>query len=427
MTARRRISPFESNYFGIDTALGSVPTAGMPLFIGTTVFGTLDPTILRTVLDDLTAAHPLLRSRVVTEDGVRYFVRDDEFRPRFDIVEGGEAEYLALVNDVRDWSDGLFRAYLLRSGQRQQVVLVVHHGISDGRSGFALLAQMWQLYTARATGDVAPEAVSRSELPAALDTRLAEQVSTASAQEWLNQIRAGAATMGPESAPRNLPRDGGDDDPLGRFAMQRVELTAQETAALVAIARTEGLSVNSVLTATALAALRTRFPETGTVTMFCGQAADVRAEFDPPVPADTLANYASGAGILIQVADDATQLDLAHQVETALHAALSRREPAIFPLAAQLPHDDLTTALLSAPPTLALSNIGKLPPHTLPDDIAFLRDDIYAMGPAMPPKITAFTLAARLTLQLEYDTTLYSRTQMEKLRLTLVELLQTIE
>ncbi|MFD3462741.1 hypothetical protein ACFWVM_23760 [Nocardia fluminea] len=427
MTSRRRISPFESSYFGIGTTIGSVPTGGMPLFLGTTVHGVLDPAILRTVLDELAAAHPLLRSRVVTEDGVGYFVRDDEFRPRLDLIDGGEAEYLALVNGPRDWSDGLFRAYLLRAGLRQQIVLAVHHGISDGRSGFALLGQMWRHYTAHVTGAAVPEADSDQRLPEAMDTRLAEVVSVAAAEAWLAEVRAGAAMMGPEDAPRTLPRDGTGTDRLGRFAVQRIELTAEETAELVAVARSQGLSVNSVLTGTVLAAVRTRFPESGSVPMFCGYAADVRAEFDPPVPVDTLVNYASGGGTLVTATGETTQLELARSVDTGLRAGLDRREPALFPLAAQFVNDAATAALLTAPPTFALSNIGRVQPHSIPEHIAFVRDDIYAMGPAMPPKLTAFTIAGRLTLQLEYDTTLYSRAQMEKLRLTLIELLQTLE
>ncbi|MEV4203436.1 phthiocerol/phthiodiolone dimycocerosyl transferase family protein [Nocardia salmonicida] len=427
MTSRRRISPFESSFFGTGTTIGSVPTGGMPLFLGTTVHGVLDPAILRTVLDELAAAHPLLRSRVVTDDGVGHFVRDDGFQPRLDIVEGGEAEYLALVNGPRDWSGGLFRAYLLRAGLRQQVVLVVHHGISDGRSGFALLGQMWRYYTAHATGIAVPETNSDQTLPEAMDTRLADVVSVAAAEAWLDEIRAGAASMGPEDAPRTLPRDGSDTDPLGRFAMQRIELSAEETAGLVTVARAHGLSVTSVLAGTALTAFRTRFPESGSLPMFCGYAADVRAEFDPPVPAETVVNFASGAGVLVHATGETTQLELAHSIETGLRAGLDRREPAHFPLAAQLVNDELTAALLSAPPTIAISNIGRLQPHAIPDDIAFVRDDIYAMGPAMPPKLTTFTIGGRLTLQLEYDTALYRRTHMEKLRLTLIELLQTLE
>ncbi|MFE7718838.1 hypothetical protein ACFU44_07320 [Nocardia rhizosphaerihabitans] len=165
----------------------------------------------------------------------------------------------------------------------------------------------------------------------------------------------------------------------------------------------------------------------GALPLFCGYAADVRGEFRPPVPVDTMVNFASGGGALVHATGAATPLELARMVESSLRAGLERREPARFPLAVQRVSDEFTATLLSAPPTFAISNIGRLQPHSLPDDLAFLRDDIYAMGPAMPPKLTAFTLGGRLTLQLEYETALYSRSRMDKLRLTLTELLDTLD
>lgn len=424
MTAQRPISVLESTYFGTGTTLGTVPTAGMPLFLATTVYGALDLAVLRRVLDELAAAHPLLRSRVV--DGG--FVRDDEFRPRFDVVEGDEAGYLALLNTPQDWRDGLFRAYLLRAGVRQQIVLVVHHGISDGRSGFALLDRLWRHYTAHVTGSAVPQADPDQRLPAAMDTRLAEVVSAADADSWLAELRAGAMTMGPGDAPRMLPRDGDGTgaDPLGRFAMQRIELTAEATAHLVAVARAQRVSVNSVLSGAALAAVRSRFAEPGPLPLFFGYAADVRGAVRPPVSVETMVNYASGSGLLVRAADDAGPLALARLVDDGLRAGLDRREPARFPLAVQRVADEFTATLLAAPPTLAISNIGRLQAHSFPDDLAFLRDDIFAMGPAMPPKLTAFTIGGRLTLQLEYDTAVYSRSRMDKLRLTLTDLLHDL-
>lgn len=424
MTAQRPISPLESTYFGTDTTLGNVPTAGMPLFLASTVYGSLDLPVLRRVLDELAAAHPLLRSRVVGDR----FVRDDEFRPRLDVVEGGDAEYLALINAPQDWRDGLFRAYLLRAGARQQIVLVVHHGISDGRSGFALLDRLWRHYTAHVTGDAVPQPDPDQRLPEAMDTRLAEVVTAAEADSWLDDLRAGAMTMSPGDAPRVLPRDGDGTgaDPLGRFAMQRIELSAEATADLVAVARAQGISVNSVVSGAALAAVRSRFPEPGALPLFFGYAADVRGAVHPPVPVETMVNYASGSGILVRATGDAGPLELARMVESGLRAGLERREPARFPLAVQRVADEFTAGLLSSPPTLAISNIGRLRPHSFPDDLAFLRDDVFAMGPAMPPKLTVFTIAGRLTLQLEYDTAHYSRSRMDKLRLTLAELLHDL-
>ncbi|MFX0579788.1 phthiocerol/phthiodiolone dimycocerosyl transferase family protein [Nocardia nepalensis] len=430
MTAQRPVTPFEISYFDSATHLGSVPTGDMPLFIGSTVHGVLDVEILRRVLDELAARHPLLRSRPVADaEGAMCFRRDDAYRPRLEIADGGEAEYLSLVNGPRDWRDGLFRAHLLRDGDRDQIVLVIHHGISDGRSAFALLAEMWQRYTAHATGTALPQPDSDQELPEGVDVRLAAVVSDAEVTEWLDRIRSGASMMGPESAPRTLPIDGDGvgDGPLGRFAVRRIELDTKETQTLVDAARAQGISVNSLLAGAALVAVRTQLePATEPLPVICGHAVDVRNELDPPLPAHTVVNCASGVGTYALVAENASPFDIAHEVATGMRSALEQREAAIFPLAAQRVQDEVAAAILAAPPTIAISNIGRLPAHSTPEGIRHIRDDIYAMGPGMPPKLTAFTVGGRLTIQVEYDTAVHSGAQMGKVSLALIDALQSM-
>lgn len=41
---------------------------------------------------------------------------------------------------------------------------------------------------------------------------------------------------------------------------------------------------------------------------------------------------------------------------------------------------------------------------TTPSGIRHIRDEVNAMGPGMPPKLTIFTVGERLTIQVEYDT-----------------------
>lgn len=426
MTAQRPISPFELTFFGSETRLGSVPTGGMPLFIGSTVHGLLDVEILRRVLDELAAQHPLLRSKPVADaDGTLYLRRDDAYRPHLSITDGGEAEYLNLVNGPRDWRDGLFRAHLLRDGDRDRIVLVIHHGIADGRSAFALLAQLWHRYTAYATGTALPQSDFDQELPEGIDIQLAAVVSDVEVAESLDQIRTVASLMGPESAPRTLPIDGSGDDPLDRFAVQRIELDTKETQNLVDAARAHGLSVNSLLAGAALVAVRSQLePATGTLPVFCGHAVDVRSELN--LPAHTILNCASGAGTPALVAENAGPIEVAYEVAAGMAAALEQRQAPIFLLASQRVQDEATAAIFAASPTVALSNIGRLPAHSTPDGIRHIRDDIFAMGPGMPPKLTVFTIGGRLTIQVECDTALYSRAQMGKVSLALIDALQGI-
>ncbi|MFC9436283.1 condensation domain-containing protein [Nocardia sp. NPDC057030] len=423
MTAQRPISPFESTFFGTGTKLGSVPTGGMPLFIGSTVHGELEPEILRRVLGELAAGHPLLRSTVVTAaDGTPHLRRADDYVPRLDIADGDEVDYLRLVNGPRDWTGGLFRARLFRAGRRQQLVLVIHHGIADGRSAFALLAELWQRYSAHVAGSPLPVADSNQALPEAVDIRLAEVFSAAEVAEFLELAAAGVTMIDPAAAPRRLPYAGVADDPLGRFAVRRIELDTRETAALIDSARSHGLSVNSLLAGAALVAFRAQLePNTGALPMICGHAVDVRGELRPPLPARTMLNAASGVGTAAEVEPDHSPIDLGLLVTAGMRAAAERHDAGRFLLAAQRVTDPAAAAAFAAPPTLAMSNIGRLPAHSTPAGVQHIRDDVFAMGPGMPPKLTVFTVGDRLTVQVEHDTAEHSRAQMGTLAQALRE------
>ncbi|WP_181721548.1 phthiocerol/phthiodiolone dimycocerosyl transferase family protein [Nocardia gipuzkoensis] len=430
MTALRALSPFETSYFGSETRIGSVPVGGMPLFIGSTVEGALDVTVLRRVLAELAAAHPLLRSRqAVDAEGVRWFRRDDSYLPRLAITEGGEAEYLELVNSPQDWNEGLFHARLLREGDRDRVVLIVHHGIADGRSAFALLAELWERYTAQVTGSPAPQADPDQDLPEAMDTRLARIVSDAEVAALLDLIRAGAAMMSPDLAPRHLPElgDGIGTYPPGRLTLDRIELDHEETAAVVAAARAHGLTVNSLIGGAAFVAFRTQLaPSAGALSMVCGHAVDVRADLVPPLTASTVLNCVSGVGTFALVDAGADPIALAQTVATGMRASADRGEALGMMLVAQRATDPATTALLSAPNTFTISNIGQLPAHSTPPGVRIVRDDVFAMAAGMPPKLTVFTVGGRMTIQVEYDTALHSRDQLGAVRQALTRALTSV-
>ncbi|NEW56517.1 hypothetical protein GV794_12760 [Nocardia cyriacigeorgica] len=429
MTAQRPLSHFEAAYFTAGATFGSVVTGGMPLYIGTTVTGRVDERILRLVLDELAAAHPLLRSRVVHDaGGAKQFVVDDGFHPQLEVCAGGEREYFRLVNEERTWSEGLFSARLLREDDREQIVLVIHHGISDGRSVFALLDQLWRRYTAHLTGSSSPGPAPERDLPPAADVRMAGIVDRAAVAEWSATVAAQVAMAGPDSAPAAVPHDRvGAIDPLDRFAMVRIELDPDETAAFVNSARAHRISVNSLFSGAAMVALRAVLDGEGPLLLSLGHAADLRSQLVPPLPVGTVANWASGIGTVMPVDAGADPYELGRTVGAGVRASLDRREHALVMLAAQTIGDDsVMAALLSARPSLTVSNIGRLPAHSLPAGLTFVRDDIFAMAPTIPPKLTVFTVGDRMTVQVEFDTALYSTVRQARLRTALAQVLQSI-
>ncbi|UFS98172.1 phthiocerol/phthiodiolone dimycocerosyl transferase family protein [Nocardia huaxiensis] len=412
MTTQRALSPFETGYFGTGARLGSVPLGGMPLYIGSTVRGEIDPALLREALAELAAGHALLRAHLVSDaDGALRFELTPGFRPALEVAAGGEAAYRALVNSEQDWHDGLFKAIVLREEERTQIVLILHHGISDGRSAFALLDELWRRYSAHLAGSPLPPHDSDTELVDGVDAQLRQVVSDAEVAAFVAQIREAAFGMDPAAAPRPLP-PAGNPDPLGRFALRRIELSAGETAAFVSAARAHGVSVNSLLAGAATLAVRTQFGDIGPVPMMCGHAVDLRPELVAPLPDSTVLNCAAGAGTPLLVDIGSDPIELAQQVAAGMREALAMRFPALFMRAAQGALDPVASAVFAAQPTIALSNIGRVPEHSLPPRLELLRDDVFAMVPGMPPKMTVFTVGDRLTIQVEYDTADHGHVQM---------------
>ncbi|WP_280263534.1 phthiocerol/phthiodiolone dimycocerosyl transferase family protein [Nocardia wallacei] len=420
MIPQRAQSPVESGYFRADARFGSVPVGGMPLYIGSTVEGELDADALREVLAELAAAHPLLSCLAADDAGVPVLRHRDGYRPPLVVAEGDEVEYVRLVNEPQDWSEGLFRAVLLRDGTQSRIVLVVHHGIADGRSAFALLDDMWRRYTARLRGAPLP-VVADAELPQAVDDRVAAMISATEVEELLDRMRGMMA-----ESPARLPRVASAAGVRGFLAAERIELEADETAAFVAVARSAGITVNSLLSGCALVAVRGRFDAAGPLPMVCGYAADLRSALDPELSADTVLNCASGWGTALPVAAADDPIELGRIVDADVRAALARRDPARMILAGRHIRDEQSAAMLAAQPTFALSNIGRVPTHEVPAGVKLLRDNIFAMNPGMPPKATAFTLDGRLTVQVEYDTADHGRTQMGAVRRALSESLRHV-
>ncbi|AYF75769.1 hypothetical protein D7D52_20155 [Nocardia yunnanensis] len=413
MTQQRLLSPFENSYFSTGTRLGSVPVGGLPLFIGSVVRGELDTGVLRRVLSELAAGHVLLRSRIRDRDGVARFVVEDGFQPTLEDRAGEDADYWALVNSPQQWEGGLFRAVVLRGRTMTRVVLVIHHGISDGRSGFALLEEMWQRYRARLTGTPLPLHDSDARLDGGVDELLAAVTTDAQVDGFVAQLREAAAATASITAAPALPRDGdGVGAADGRLAMRRIECGLAQTAALVAAARAQAISVNSLLAGAALVAVRTQVPVAGAVALMCGHAVDLRPDLSPRLPASTVLNCASGVGTPAVVARDCEALALGEVTDAAMGVMRETRFAALFMRASQRPLDPAVAAMLSAPPAIALSNMGPMPAHPMPAGLEFVRDEVFATAVGMPPKMTIFTVGGRLSIQVEYDTAEHSHAQM---------------
>ncbi|MGV9666327.1 phthiocerol/phthiodiolone dimycocerosyl transferase family protein [Nocardia niigatensis] len=416
MSSQRPLSPFEVRHFDPEAKWGNAPKADCPLFVSSTVRGGIDIDVLRAVLAELAAGHVLLRAEVIEDaDGARHFRLREDFEPVLEVAEGGEDAYLALLSTAPDWSRGFIQAKVLREGDRTQIVLILHHGMSDGRSAFALAGEMWQRYTARLSGSPLPPSDSDAALVDGADNQLARTITGEQVDEFLAQLRMIATTADPALAARTLPPDGdgSDPDPLGRIALQRIELTAEETTGLVSASRVHEVSVNSLLAGAALTVVRAHIEaDAAPVPMVAGHAVDVRSELVPPLTESNVLNCVGGLATPVFAAADPDPVELAKMIELGMRSALDAHVPALFMCAGQRRLDPEVSALFAAQPTLGFSNLGRVPAHPLPAGLESVRDEVFAMAVNMPPKMTIFTVGDRLTVQVEFDTAWNSYAQM---------------
>lgn len=417
MNSQRPISPFESVYF-VDLGPGGLPLHDMPAYVESHVRGRMQPALVSRALTLLTARHPMLRCEVVAGDAGPLLRVRDEVRPPLTVRDDGLDEPFAeLVNHRPDWSESLLHAWLLTDGEDSQVVLGVHHGIADGRSAFALLDEFWQHYTALAAG-ADPARERRDELPAAIDTRLAGTVPDAELDALLH-----ALVQDPDQTfkPATLPTEakGRSGLPARRFVVDRTEFDPETTDRLVAAARAKGVTVNSLVTGLVLTAVRAQLaPETGSLPMVCGHGVDLRTRLAPELPLSTVLNCITGLQTPLTVAHDDRPDAVGQVVADQFAAALSRRDPERFLLAA-LRAGAQGIAVPAPVVSYGISNVGRIPAHPVPDGMRLLRFGGTSNAPGMPPKIAAASFGGRLLVQNEYDSWTYSPEQMARLRETL--------
>jgi hypothetical protein len=415
MTRRRAISPFESIYF-LDLGAAGLPLYDMPAYVESLVRGRIDPALMARALGLLTERHPLLRSEVVHGDaGLLLRVRD-RVQPPLTLLDGIDEPFAELINSRPDWTESMLHAWLLTDGERSQVVLGVHHGVADGRSAFAVLDEFWRYYTALAAGaDPAPE--RRDALPEAIDTRLADAFPEGEIDALADAL-AQAASI--DTKPATLPTEGmgRPDRPVEsrRFVVDRLEFDPRTTESVVAAARAQGVTVNSLVTGLLLTAVRAQLaPETGPLPMVCGHGVDLRTRLTPELPLSTVLNCVTGLQTALAVSHDDRLDAVGREAADQIAGALARRDPERFLLAA-LRAGARGIALPVPVVSYGISNVGRIPAHPVPEDVHLLRFGGTANAPGMPPKIVAAGFGGRLLLQNEYDSWTYGPEQMARLR-----------
>src|SRR6185369_11637025 len=226
---------------------------------GVRLRGALQLSALERSLNEIIRRHEALRTRFLTLDGEPVQVIDPELELRLEVVDLStlyederETEALKLAHATAalpfDLTTGpLLRATLLRLAAEEHILLLtMHHIISDGWSLGVLVREVGALYRAFSEGSASPlPALPVQYLDYAVWQReqltsefLAEQLSY-----WREQLSGAPAVLG-------LPTDH-VRPAVKRYrgARERLELSAELTAALKALSREQGVTLFMVLLA----------------------------------------------------------------------------------------------------------------------------------------------------------------------------------
>ena len=208
--------------------------------------GELDVEALRRALQTVVARHEVLRTRLEVVDGVPQAVVDDGFVLELPLREQTPAQVDALADaEARrpfDLARGpLIRGQLLRLAAREhQLLLTLHHSVSDGWSTGVMVREVAALYAAYREGSESPLAPLPIQYGdyAPMATRVAERAGAGRTAGLLaagavgNPDAAGVAD-GPAAAggatpsrrqPRVPDRDDGGGGPAGAGSSHRGDL-----------------------------------------------------------------------------------------------------------------------------------------------------------------------------------------------------------
>jgi natural product biosynthesis luciferase-like monooxygenase protein/amino acid adenylation domain-containing protein len=272
-----------------------------------TLQGRPDVAALQRALTALTVRHPALRTRLREVDGVlRQQVLTAGEAP-LRVVDAAAAELAALVADaaceaVDLTAAGTFRATLFTvADDRAELLLTVHHALSDGWSMGLLISDLSELYRAEVTGqspELPPLTASFLEFTDWEANYLADPTTRAAVAEWAEHVEAVGAR------PMRFPADRHVDALTGHGAVHTETLRSELVTGMDAIAARAGATTFAVLIA-AFVALAHEVTGASASAFMCGAANRPESRFE-----NVVGCFAHSAWMVVPVAGATSFTDL---------------------------------------------------------------------------------------------------------------------
>lgn len=376
--------------------------------------GALDKPALQQALDAAQKRHPLLSVAIEAdaEERLHFVTRSPQGIP---LQSTGAADWRTALAEriVEPFALGespLVRACHLTDDDNHWVIaLIFHHSIGDARSAFSVLTEVLQgaagqqvptspLPLTPALGELYPEAFTGEP-----GRQLAEQ---------LKIVRKAAAERSGLPAPQAGHRPSSPRQDLQpRFITLRFD--ANQTAALARNARAAHTTINGLIGAAQLIALRELFGDAEEKTLGLTCAADLRPHLREAVGDSTPGFYVTLVSSIQRVGDDASLWPLAQRLTGAIRQQIAAGFGHLFydfmPPTEQFPANEAGIAGFSGlmargVQTSLLSNAGRLAPlPELPGLSVSARSFSLCPTRTQPLFTAASTDAGGMTININYN------------------------
>lgn len=404
---RRRIARSERMY------VSEIRTQALQICV---VRGGVDAQILDAAFTAVLSEAPGLRSRL-EKDGDDYYLSplDPSELPHLHVRPNVPGAQVAEYNKPLHLGGPLARAVLLTGADEDVVMFGVDHAICDGRSATAFCSRIWQRYIDIQSGTYTAPGDEPQEWPKPLDDWLAPRTDTELDAYVQERIRRA------EGAPvASLPFLGAGSSPVPPGTLmtsRRLRLTESETAGLLAFAKHAGVSVNGLVAAALLAAVRAGLPgelDDHRLSSFC--TVDLRDQVAPGLSHEAMVPMVSWYRDLLDVPDGVDLVKLGHRFTTGLRAGIERGDAALEMQALDrlLPHPQLW------PTSLVLTNVGRIDGPPSPEGLEIVDMTKFPLSSRWDPQRGAGPLLAspatiygRFSLEMPYSTQCFTTEQMD--------------
>jgi hypothetical protein len=386
--------------------------------------GPLTAAALRGALDAIVRRHPLLAVHVEDADGPRFVSAGTPPIPLRTVARASAATWHAVLEEeirapFAPDASPLARAIFIEGTDEHELILCFHHVIGDALGGAFVVRDLLKIAGAILQGesDELTALPERPPLQALLpgEARGVRRFRAMTAFAW----RHGATAL--FRRPRKLQLESGNSSfPDRRTRLLQSELSAGETASIVAACRAAETTMQAALAAALLTAVAEDARLARPATLGCFAAVNLRPRLHPPI-GEEMGLYISEATTFHRVGGgDRPLWELAREVKSALDDAIRLGEPYItLPMIGLfVPRGGDRVARFARrvdnAAAIGVTNLGRLPvdEHHGPLTLSNLHGAV-GLGVVGPLAACCSTFAGRLTWNLLYVEPLLARERAE--------------